>query len=282
MNAAGTEKKKDLPREKRLFFLFVVVAVIAVLGFMVIPFQETKRVRIIAEYQAYQFATLLLQDVQNNVSVDYDKIQDLKGFGIYSNDGTVLFKTPMAPKSVSVQDLNTAEMVRFIQNRIQLVLPIGGAMALREYHMRGTDFLNRGRSTGPMMGRYLYIEYAAPALAQGLTAIAVIGPLGALALVLAFILIFTMFRRLEAYRAKEARNRQLLALEEASRTLADEIKNPLAVIITRCALLKKKGLAEEPEDVTVIEEETYRIVHLVDRIRNVLISDEMKKQKESL
>ena len=164
----------------------MVVAVLAVLGFMVIPFQETKRVRIIAEYQAYQFATLLLQDVQNNASVDYDKIQDLKSFGIYSNDGTVLFKTSMAPKSVSVQALNTAEMVHFIQNRIQLVIPIGGAMALREYHMRSTDFPNRERSTGPMMGRYLYIEYAAPALAQGLTAIAVIGPLGALALVLAF------------------------------------------------------------------------------------------------
>lgn len=282
MNAIGTKKLSVLPREKHLFILFVVVAIIAVAGFIVIPFQEKKRVRIIAEYQAYQFATLLLQDVQNSAPVDYDKIQDLKGFGIYTSDGTVLFKTAKAPQSVSVQDLNTAETVRFIQNRIQLVLPIGGAMALRESHMRGMDFLNRGRSAGPMMGRYLYIEYAAPALAQGLTAIAVIGPLGALALILAFILIFTMFRRLEVYRAKEARNRQLLALEEASRTLADEIKNPLAVIITRCALLKKKGFTEEKEDITVIEEETYRIVHLVDRIRNVLISDETTEQKESL
>jgi signal transduction histidine kinase len=282
MNVTGTKKLSVLPREKQLFILFVVVAIIAVTGFILIPFQEKKRVRIIAEYQAYQFATLLLQDVQNSVSVDYDKMQDLKGFGIYSIDGTALFKTSKAPQTVSVQDLNTAETVRFMQNRIQLILPIGGAMALRESHMRGMDFLNRGRSAGPMLGRYLYIEYAAPALAQGLTAIAVIGPLGALALILAFILIFTMFRRLEAYRAKEARNRQLLALEEASRTLADEIKNPLAVIITRCALLKKKGLAEEGRDVTVIEEETYRIVHLVDKIRSVLISDETVKQKESV
>ena len=260
-------------------FLFLAVALISVAGFTNLLFQERKRIHLVAEFQAYQFATSLFQEFQSNPSLDFSKIDDLVGFGIYASSGDAVLRTAAAP--VSVTDADVSGDARISKNRIKLLLRVGGGMPIREGRMRRPDFQNHIMGGGPLAGRYVFIEYSAPALANDLSAASFVGILASLALIFAFILIFKMFQRLESYRAKEADNRQLVALGEASRTLAHEIKNPLAIILLDCALIKKRSGGIDNKEILGIEEETNRIVDLLGRIRELLISGERVTNQET-
>ena len=257
-------------------FLFLAVALISVAGFTNLLFQERKRIHLVAEFQAYQFATSLFQEFQSNPSLDFSRVVDLVGFGIYASSGDAVLRTAAAP--VSVTDADVSGDARISKNRIRLLLRVGGRMPIREGRMRRPDFQNHIMGGGPLAGRYVFIEYSAPALANDLSAASFVGILASLALIFAFILIFKMFQRLESYRAKEADNRQLVALGEASRTLAHEIKNPLAIILMDCALIKKRSGGIDNKEILGIEEETNRIVDLLGRIRELLISGEPRHE----
>ena len=258
--------------ERNIFAFFVLIAFVAVAGFMVIPFQEKNRIRLSAEYEAYQFATGLLQEVQTKANLDYEQIEGLTGFGIYSVNGDAIFRTTLAP--LHVKDTDVSEGIRFRNERIRLLLRVGGKTAPWNGHMRRSAEPYNGIAGNPYSGRYLFIEYAAPALAKGLSFVSAVGVLASLALILAFALIFIMFRRLESYRAEESKNRELIKLGGAARTLAHEIKNPLATILLRCSLARKKIGEKNMPELAGIEEETNRIANLVGRIREILISGE--------
>jgi signal transduction histidine kinase len=250
--------------------LCIAVAIVAVAGFVFVLVQEKNKIHLAAEYQAYQFATLLLQEAQGNYSLDYEKIDDLVAFGVYSSEGNALFRTTQAPKKVKYPD--AMEDVRIDRDKIRLLLRVGGGMSIRYGPMKRADGPAHGRAGDPPMERFFYIEYAAPVLAQRISPMSLVGILASFALLFAFGLIGILFRRLEAFRAMEAKNMELAALGDASRILAHEIKNPLAIILLRCGLIKKRFGEEGADDATVIEEETRRIASLVDRIRQVLIS----------
>lgn len=272
MDTVKPEKQGSLHQKKILFLFVIAVALIATAGFVVIQIQERNRIHLVAEYEAYQFATLLLEEFQNNTALDYEKIDNLVAFGVYSASGTPIYRTALAPENVEVSV--ASGNVRFIHERVRLLLRVGGAMSLRDGHMgRGEVPLQR-MSGAPLQSRYFYIEYAAPALVQKISLVSLMGILAIIALLAAFGIIFTLFRRLESLRALEAKNKELFALGEASRTLAHEIKNPLATILIRCGLIRKRFGEQGLEDATIIEGETNRIVQLVDKIREFLISGE--------
>jgi len=253
-------------------FAFIVVALVAIAGFLIISLQERSRTRLVAEYQAYQFATMLVQEGQNNPALDYETIDNLVAFGMYGYNGDALIRTALAPSHVASGA--SSEQVTFLRDRIRLIFRVGGGSANADPHMVRGAQANRGMPGNPMMSRYFYIDYAAPALSQRIPAGALAGGLGGFALLLAFGLIVVLYRRLESYKAIESKNEQLMALEGASRSLAHEIKNPLATIMMRCGLIKKRFGDAGIEEATVIEDETNRIARLVDRIRESLISGE--------
>ena len=272
MSALPRRKQGSLHQKRILLSFFIAVALIAVAGFIVIQFQERNRVHLVAEYETYQLATLLLEEYQNSPSIDFTKIDNLVSFGVYSSRGDPIYKTALAPERVEAS--TTKEPVRFTRDKVRLVLRVGGVMGLRDGHMNRGEAPLRGIGVNPLTSRFFYIEYAAPALAQRVSLVSLAGILASFALVIAFVLIFILFRRLESYQANEAKNRELVALGEASRTLAHEIKNPLATILIRCGLIRKRFGEQGLEDATIIEGETNRIVTLVDTIREFLISGE--------
>ncbi|HOV37506.1 MAG TPA: HAMP domain-containing sensor histidine kinase, partial [Spirochaetales bacterium] len=68
----------------------------------------------------------------------------------------------------------------------------------------------------------------------------------------------------------EEKNRELVRLGEAARTLAHEIKNPLGVIRIQTGTLQKVLPAEYHKNLTVITEEVERLRLLVDRVGEFL------------
>jgi len=251
-----------------MLIVFIIAACIAVAGFLMVVVQERNRVSLTAEYQAYQFATSLLQEFQTNAAFDFAKVEGLEGFGVYASSGKAVIRTASAPETVTNPDVGE----RISDGRIMLLLRQGGPMRMREGRMWQPDASGRSMTGNPFAGGFVYIDYDAPALSKGPSVVSIVGVLTAFALALAFALIYSMFRRLEKYRSEETKNKELIALGEASSTLADEIKNPLAVIVARCSIMKKKNPGNPAlDDVDVIEGETYRIVALVERIREILV-----------
>ncbi|MCX7025952.1 MAG: hypothetical protein NT061_00365 [Spirochaetes bacterium] len=53
-------EKKSFRQKRILIGIFITVAFIAIAGFALIQFQERDRIHLVAEYQAYPFASLLL------------------------------------------------------------------------------------------------------------------------------------------------------------------------------------------------------------------------------
>jgi two-component system sensor histidine kinase HydH len=120
----------------------------------------------------------------------------------------------------------------------------------------------------------IFVAYEFAALRRGERIIFTGGGLVFAALALAFAILLFLARKLDAYREREARDRELVALGEAARTLAHEIKNPLGVIKIQCALLKRGGTEGSLPNLRVIEEETDRLALLADHVRLFLSGGE--------
>lgn len=89
-----------------------------------------------------------------------------------------------------------------------------------------------------------------------------------------YVLLLVLYRKNAELQEREGRNRELVQLGEAARTLAHEIKNPLAVIRIQTAALRRQIPPEAAQAAgrasLVIEEEVERLSLLSDRIRDFL------------
>lgn len=91
-----------------------------------------------------------------------------------------------------------------------------------------------------------------------------------LLLILIFLGTTLLYRKNLAYRKNELRNRELVQLGEAARTLAHEIKNPLGAIRIQTATLQKVLPAPFHRNLQVITEEVDRLRLLVDKVGEFL------------
>jgi two-component system sensor histidine kinase HydH len=139
----------------------------------------------------------------------------------------------------------------------------------------------QGMQAGMAGGRLVFLAYDAASLRSGERNLYIGGFLVSASLALAFGFFLYSARSLDAYREREAHNRELVALGEAARTLAHEIKNPLGIVKIQCALLRKSlnnGEVSRNEiaqsgplrELRIIEEETDRLARLASRIRDFL------------
>ena len=91
-----------------------------------------------------------------------------------------------------------------------------------------------------------------------------------LALAGLYAVLIVMYRRYLYSADREARNRELVELGEAARTIVHEIKNPLGVIRIQCGLLRRGADPVAASGLAVIEEEVLRLTMMADRIRAYL------------
>lgn len=267
--------------------LLGLISFLALAGILVFVFQERGRIRIVAEYRAFQLASELLQTYDRGDVGVAEKVEGVSAFGIYTLRGEAIYRFGGAPDQIKPG--NTDLSAQFTGDTITLARPLGGFPSSRgRMHPQWND--NSGMSMNfngmmgappvpggppgalgfPGTGRVVYISYRISSLRRGEYALYGGALLMAAALILAFWNLLRLARNLDAYRAQEARNRELLALGEVARTLSHEIKNPLGVLKIQSALLKKNSDPSILPNARIIDEEVDRLGLLTDRVRQYL------------
>lgn len=256
--------------------LLGLIALLALGGVFVVVIQERQRQQLIAEYRAFQIAAELQQAYdQGNVDI-FEKYPNVLGFGLYSIQGSPLYRFGNAPVRVNPEDPQNPPVIS--GDIISLVRPFGGGGAMRGRigsWRPGPHMMDLMPSPAMGMTRLVFVSYRISALRRGLYVLYGVALLIALALLGSFAILIRLAKNLDQFRLKEARNRELVALGEAARTLSHEIKNPLGVLKIQTVLLRKQldgtGLVN---NIRIMDEEIDRLGLLTDRLRQFLAGSE--------
>jgi signal transduction histidine kinase len=249
--------------------LFAGLAVLA--GFFLAG--ESRRARILAEYEADRTASALVEAYRNGDEIDASAVDPrVLGFGIYRS-GEPLVRLREAPPALggSEQDFGFAFDPR--SRTLLVVKPLGvggmGMTGMLPPQAMGRRGAPMGRGPGRAGVAALLMDargyYRSRALSR---AAAIAAPLVIAGLTALFLSLAASNRR---YR-RAAEDREMLArLGEVSHTLAHEIRNPLGAIRIQTALLRRAAdpaSAEKP--LTIIDEEVARLTLLTRRIGDYL------------
>lgn len=264
--------------------LLALISSLALGGILLFVVQERGRVRILAEYRAFQLASELVQSYDRGESTLFPRVEGLLGFGLYNQRGEELYRYGSAP--VRIEGGAAQGPVRVEGDEISLVRFLGGAPMMRgrmrpQRDAAADPALSAMPMGPPSLGRFVFLRYRVTAFRRGELALYGGAALVALALLLAFAGVLRLAAGLDAYRAQEARNRELVALGEVARTLSHEIKNPLGVLRIQCALLRREAGEGLSANVRVIEEEVTRLSLLTDRVRRYLSTNPGKAESFS-
>lgn len=262
-----------LKRFERQLFPFAAAVLVVGLIFAVwgMGMREMSNRRLYLQLEAYRTLTALT-DLVRAGGLNPDDIQRVIAFGLYSADGKAMYRHGEAPVQLEAVGIDT------VPSRIEI-----GRDSIVLYRLLGNDY--PGRRSGPvMMGRMrremsmateavpamAFIQYSLGDFAARRTSL--MASLMAVSLALAglYAVLIGMYRRYISAADREARNRELVELGEAARTIVHEIKNPLGVIRIQCGLLKRMADPANLPGIMVIEDEVLRLTMMADRIRAYL------------
>ncbi|MCX7787207.1 MAG: HAMP domain-containing histidine kinase [Spirochaetes bacterium] len=271
-------------REEVLFYT-ITIATFLLLAILSVLFLHREQVhnRQMLEIDTIRLATDLIELLRQRSSLEPSDLRsDIVGFGLYGANGKVLHRFGTAPEDIlpwitnSDQPRNRLNRVEFKGNRLVILRTLGVPFMGRE-QMRN---MMRGRMKDMMMpfpveplppaGRVVYLELDIREWQMSQRLIQYGFYLVPLLLVLIFIGTTILYRKNLAYRQNELRNRELVQLGEAARTLAHEIKNPLGAIRIQTATLQKVLPASYQRNLQVITEEVDRLRLLVDKVGDFL------------
>jgi signal transduction histidine kinase len=229
---------------------------------------ESRRARILVEYEADRLASGLLDAFRSQSEVDPALFDPrILGFGIYRSDGALLAGFGEAP--ASIPPAQALSPFRYDEARKSLALsrPLGmGGFGAGEGRSMMQRMGRRGRGAGGLfyfsMGigsyyrsRLLYksASFMVPILIATLAA--------------AFLWLLSSNLR---FRRRAAERETLARLGESARTLAHEIRNPLGAIRLQTGLIRRKLGGEADRELGIIEEETERLNALTRRVGDFL------------
>jgi two-component system, NtrC family, sensor histidine kinase HydH len=277
---------------KREFFIFCSLSGLAFasLACLLAFFsrREEDRRRLELEYKAWQTSSAVMEYYQSDADLGAVLPFGISAFGIYDDSGRAVKRSQAAPASLRLESPSGEDIV-VGQGSVRLTRRIGqpgmgmGMMGGR----KGPDVQPRGRGRMPEPGgmppddpplpmggrqRVLYVEfpsgdYERQELVYRSAGIAVLLAIGGL-----YALIVWLYRRTLVLAERDERNRELVQLGEAARTIAHEIKNPLGVIRLQCVTLAKLLGEERKANIDIISQETERLTALTDKIGDFLRS----------
>jgi signal transduction histidine kinase len=301
------------PRKNSVrFVLASAIALGALIGLVwAVILREAEARKVSEEFEALRMATGLAEAFMEDPGFS-DLGESVLGFGLYSRQGEAMVRRGSAPQAYPYEEseLPIAERTRG-GGAILMVRPIGAGALRAPGMMRGrmrprmmaeplpeaprANSPGPGRafdgspSDGPATGpqpwaagnppRVVWLEYRLRSEARREEA-ALYGIAAMVSIVLAalYCLLLVFYRRNAELSERDARNRELVELGGAARTLVHEIKNPLAVIRIQTAAMRRQIPSESLPRVEaasrIIDEEVERLSSLSDRIREFLKSGE--------
>jgi len=281
-------------------------ALVLVLVWAMVLREGTTR-RLYLEYEAYRASAAFLDSYRESPELVVSDERVL-GFGVYGADGTALVRTGTAPSSFRPSEVSSAKVAlggeaSFVMSRI---VGLGAADMPGRGRMQrlGDPSAPQSMPMGPGMGRgygygrmggegrlapaapgdqgadparqprALWMEYDLGGFGREQAILFAGASAASLAIVGLYALLLSLFRRNAELAERESRNRELVQLGEAARTLVHEIKNPLGIIRVQAASLRRlegdDAAAKAAKKGEAIDEEVTRLAGLADRIREFL------------
>lgn len=257
-----------------------------------ITLRERSNRRLYLEYDVYKAMTALT-DLVRAQSISADDIGNVRGFGLYAQNGTAITVYGSAPASMdpAAQSMPPSRF-SLGDDSATMIRMLGGDLPGRRMMMNNFErgMRNRGQTPAPVPGllqraldrlpAIAYIEYATGGFRAEQAVLLGVAAIATMALGLLYGVIIVMNARYADARQRETRDRELLELGQAARTIAHEIKNPLGVIRIQCGLLRRGADEATLAGLSVIDDEALRLADLAERIRSYLKSDD--EHRESL
>jgi signal transduction histidine kinase len=257
--------------------LFPAVATVLVAGLVCavwgIGMRETSNRRLYLELEAYRTLTAL-SDLVRAGALNREDMHRVVSFGLYTAAGQALYRYGNAPTQLEPVSAQT------LPSRIEI-----DDDSLVLYRLLGNDYPGR-RPPAVQMGRrrrdmsqpmgpealpaLAYLDYSSGNFVARQTGLYAIMLSVSCALLVLYAVLIVMYTRYITVSDREARNRELVELGEAARTIVHEIKNPLGVIRIQCGLLRRGADQPTLSGLAVIEDEVLRLTLMADRIRAYL------------
>jgi two-component system sensor histidine kinase HydH len=258
--------------------------------------RERSNKRLYLEYQVYKVVTALT-DLVRLQRLSADDTKDVLAFGLYGIDGKPITLYGPAPEALEPlgQGTPTARFSMGI-NSVIMIRALGGDLPGRRMMMMGAERGVRNRSVPPPGGSpqggspqggsppggsveqaaripaISYIELSTLGFRREERLLIATAVAATLALAGLYAVIVAMARRFAAAEERAVKDRELVELGQAARTIAHEIKNPLGVIRIQCGILRRGADEATVAGLAIIDDEAMRLADLADRIRRFLKS----------
>jgi len=240
--------------------------------------------RLYLEYEVFKVVTSLT-DIVRLRSLGEGDIDDVVAFGLYAPDGSPIARYGSAPETMGALEPGSPPS-RFTlgDSSVILIRSLGGDAPGRRM-MMGSERSGRMRAPaqavppGPATEdpalrapAFSYIEISTVGFKAEEALRLLTAGVATIALAALYAVIVVMNRRSMAAKDREAKDRELVELGQAARTIAHEIKNPLGVIRIQCGILRRGADEATVAGLAVIDDEAMRLADLADRIRRFLKS----------
>lgn len=207
------------------------------------------------------------------------KEEGVNGIGIYNSNGTKYLELGEVPDQLPLEKFlkskkSTADSTRgiYIYNdetgmieylrlsRLNVLLDTG------DLQISDSGFL----STPVIFPEILYIVFDGTAYQRRLAAVKIFTVVAIIILFVFFLVILNIFQNNMDYREALAKQKNLVSLGAAARTLTHEIKNPLSAITIQLALMKKILPKEYNSELDLMKGEVERLTTLTNRVSEFL------------
>ena len=253
------------PAKEKRFLLIAFLVLSGGLALLAVFFftGESRRVRILAEYEADKMASSLLEAILDVGEIDLPSLSPrVLGFAVYRS-GRAILTVGNAPAALETERPSNGFFYDAREKTLLLIRQLGmgsqGMMRRGGQGMRGT-----GR------GGALYLAMDARDLYRAIAfyrAAAVLAPLFVAGVGALFLRLAASNRR---YRRAAEERETLARLGEIAHTLAHEIRNPLSAMRIQTGLIRKGMPAGTSRELDIIEEEIGRLTLLTRRIGDFL------------
>ena len=284
MKAVAREARLIVPAVLALFVGVGILSVFLLQG-------ESSRNRILVEYEADRMAASLADTFRVQGQVDEGTLDPrVRGFALYDVDGDALVRVGQAPTALDFDvvrpgfDYDLGHNLLVLERIMGMGGPgmmgpgghqgslppmmRGGSMGGHFGGSRGAGPGIRAAPGGPAGGLFLSMDISSFRRSQVLYgAAAVASPFVVAGLAAVFLLLLASNIR---HRRRAQEQETLARLGEGARTLAHEIRNPLAAIRIQTGLLRKSPGEDPGARLNAIDEEVQRLSLLSRRVSDFL------------